>query len=387
MLFRMMLTVISVCFVLFSTLPFVQAAEPPVRKAPKIVAIATGAGHSLVLDDQGNMWGWGDSYSGQVGNWTDPEKGWDEEPWHILRPLKAKHRVDGTVSLSAGMNYSAALTTEGNVAMWGNNGNLALGFWSIEDDIIAVPEKVQGITDVKQVVASYGRTTVRKKDGTVWVWGGRVWGEQLSDVGSTEAEHQEFIKKRDEYQEALTAWGEQAKYEYLLQVKGIDEVVSIVDGFAHTLALKEDGTVWSWGQESHGQLGNGTTKHNLLPTKVKGLENVTVIAAGFSLHNLAVKKDGTVWAWGRNTQGRLGLGTNTMENMVPAKVVGLTDVIAISSGYHHVLALKKDGTVWSWGLNESGQIGDGTQTRYGKSPETSDYHDKKVPVKVEFVNR
>lgn len=85
--------------------------------------------------------------------------------------------------------------------------------------------------------------------------------------------------------------------------------------------------------ESRGQLGTGSIKHNLLLTKVKGLENVTAIAAGFSLHNLAVKKDGTVW---------------------------------------------------SWGVNESGQIGDGTQTRYGTSPETSDYHDKKVPVKVEF---
>lgn len=102
--------------------------------------------------------------------------------------------------------------------------------------------------------------------------------------------------------------------------------------------------------------------------------------------SFAIKRDGTVWAWGRNTQGRLGLGTNTMENMFPAQVVGLTDVIAISSGFHHVLALKKDGTVWAWGVNESGQIGDGTQTMYGKTSETSDYHDKIIPVKVEFRN-
>ncbi|GEC93678.1 RCC1 domain-containing protein [Brevibacillus brevis] len=431
-MFRLMLVMVSVCFALFSTFLSVQAAEAPGKKTPKIVAIATGAGHSLVLDDQGDIWGWGDSYYGQVGNWADLEgKG---EEWHILRPTKAKHRVDGAVSLSAGINFSTALTKEGDVFSWGSNQNLALGFLPIELETNPIPEKLKEISDVKQVVASYARTTVRKSDGTVWVWGSRVWGQQLDDPGTTQESYKEFEKRLAEYRAALSTWGEKSMYEYIVQVKGVDRVVSIADGFSHTLALKEDGTVWSWGQESRGQLGNGSTNHNLLPTKVKGLENVTAIAAGFSLHNLAVKKDGTVWAWGnnnygqlgdgtktnrflpvqvkgltdvvsvavgneqsfaikkdgsvwawgRNTQGRLGLGTNTMENMIPAKVVGLTDVIAISSGYHHVLALKKDGTVWSWGVNESGQIGDGTQTRYGTSPETSDYHDKKVPVKVEF---
>lgn len=157
-MFRLLLAIVSVCFALFSTFLSVQAAETPGKKTPKIVAIATGAGHSLVLEDQGDIWGWGDSYYGQVGNWADLEgKG---EEWHILRPAKAKHRVDGAV-------FS-----------WGSNQNLALGFLPIELETNPIPKKLKEISDVKQVVASYARTTVGKSDGTVWVWGSRVWGQQ-----------------------------------------------------------------------------------------------------------------------------------------------------------------------------------------------------------------
>jgi len=135
----------------------------------------------------------------------------------------------------------------------------------------------------------------------------------------------------------------------------------VCGGFSHTLALKSDGTVWSWGANRFGQLGDGTVidRHN--PVQVKGpggvgnLTDVKAIAAG-GYHSIAVKSDGTVWVWGYNICGQLGNGTTTSSS-VPVQVTGLTNVKAISAGLHFSLALKTDGTVWAWGDNRKGQLG------------------------------
>ena len=116
------------------------------------------------------------------------------------------------------------------------------------------------------------------------------------------------------------------------------------------LAVKKDGTVWAWGDNYFGQLGDGTTQRRDTPVKVSGLAGVAAVAAG-SGHSLAVKKDGTVWAWGSNVSGELGDGT-TQNRRTPVPVSGLTDVVAVAAGYHHSLALKSDGSVWMWGYNE-----------------------------------
>ncbi|RKG50096.1 kelch-like protein [Corallococcus sp. AB011P] len=131
-------------------------------------------------------------------------------------------------------------------------------------------------------------------------------------------------------------------------------------GSGHTLALKQDGTVWAWGSNGQGQLGDGTGADRLTPVQVQGLTGVAAFAAG-SLHSLAVKQDGTVWAWGTNN-GQLGDGTTT-QRLTPVQVQGLTGVAALAAGIHHTLALKQDGTVWAWGYNGQGQLGDGTITQ------------------------
>jgi alpha-tubulin suppressor-like RCC1 family protein len=132
------------------------------------------------------------------------------------------------------------------------------------------------------------------------------------------------------------------------------------NGFDFSLALKNDGTVWAWGYNQYGQLGDGTKTDKYIPVEVTGLTNIVAIAAGCN-HGVALKDDGTVWVWGPNTFGTLGDGTTT-ERTTAVQVSGLTDVIAITAGYLHTVALKKDGTVWAWGLNYTGQLGDGTVT-------------------------
>ncbi len=122
-------------------------------------------------------------------------------------------------------------------------------------------------------------------------------------------------------------------------------------GFNHTLLLKSDGTVWAWGNNTYGQLGNGTTTSSSMPVQVVGLNGVTSIAASAgSDHSVAVKSDGTVWAWGNNTFGQLGNGTR-ISSTVPVQVVGLDSAISVTAPATQTLALKSDGTVWAWGKN------------------------------------
>lgn len=169
---------------------------------------------------------------------------------------------------------------------------------------------------------------------------------------------------------AVNAGGESAA---TAEVSAIPLVsVAIVAGAYHTVVLKGDGTVWTWGYNQFGELGDGTTVKKSTSVQVLGaggvgtLTGVTAIAADY-LYTVALKGDGTVWAWGVNDCGQLGDGTNvsrtTSVQVLGAGGVGfLTGVTAITIGAYHAVALKNDGTVWTWGRNNYEQLGDGTTT-------------------------
>lgn len=140
--------------------------------------------------------------------------------------------------------------------------------------------------------------------------------------------------------------------------------VAVSAGDQHSLAVKADGTVWAWGNNGQGQLGDGTITDKYHPVQVAGLTGFSDVSAGFS-HSLALKSDGTVWAWGSNYSGALGTG-DTTDSTLPIQVKDpgdptgfLTGVIAVSTGRKLSVALKNDGTVWTWGVNSNGQLGDG----------------------------
>lgn len=153
-----------------------------------------------------------------------------------------------------------------------------------------------------------------------------------------------------------------------IEIISDEKVIQVASGVNFYLALKSDGTVWAWGSNQDGQLGNGTIDKDLyysyykIPSKVVNLDGVISIAAS-SFSAVALKKDGTVWTWGNNVSGQLGNGT--FENSgIPVQVITssgapLTDIVSISttSGAGGVMALKKDGTVWSWGFNYYGDLG------------------------------
>ena len=175
-----------------------------------------------------------------------------------------------------------------------------------------------------------GHTVAIKKDGTLWAWGSSRLGDGTVI-----------------FKNIPTQIGTASNWQ------------SIAAGREHTIALKLDGTLWSWGNNSMGQLGNGTFIDNYTPTQFGSATNWKSIAAG-GHSSFAIKADGTLWAWGNNEfPGMLGDGTWINKN-TPIQIGTDTNWQSVDSGYSHTVAIKKDGTLWAWGDNYNGQCGDGT---------------------------
>ena len=139
-------------------------------------------------------------------------------------------------------------------------------------------------------------------------------------------------------------------------VKVMDDVLSVSAGYYHTMAIKTDGSLWAWGDNFYEQLGNGTTTHSDSPVKI--MDDVLSVSAG-RYSTIVIKSDNSLWAWGYNLNGELGDGTTTHRDL-PVKI--MDDVAFASIGYCHTTAIKTDGSLWAWGDNQVGQLGDGTTT-------------------------
>jgi alpha-tubulin suppressor-like RCC1 family protein len=190
------------------------------------------------------------------------------------------------------------------------------------------------VDNVKMAVAGRGYTAVLKNDGTVWAWG-------ENDLGMT-----------GDSSKANTLWPS--------QVQGLSDIVKIDAGMDHTLALRSDGTVWAWGDGKENILCNGqgytSTVFVNVPVQVGNLPKVTDIQAA-DFCSLALGSDGNVYVWGSNGDGQYG---NSVDLWTPAttpqKVPGLGDVASITAGLGHCVAVKKDGSVWAWGRNQEDQV-------------------------------
>jgi alpha-tubulin suppressor-like RCC1 family protein len=223
----------------------------------------------------------------------------------------------------AATNNSAIVKSNGTLWIWGNNTEGTLG----QGDTIhrSSPMQVGALTNWKTsgtaVAISDSNCYAVKADGTLWSWGGRSFGS-IGD-GTT-------IAKSSPVQiGALTTWS---------SVAAANNVGA---------AIQTNGTLWMWGYNYYGRLGNGTTVHRSSPTQVGALTNWASVAVSPFAATLAVKTDGTLWAWGRNYYGQHGLG-NTINRSSPIQVGALTNWSKVDL-YIGVVATKIDGTLWEWG--------------------------------------
>ncbi|MCD1260078.1 S8 family serine peptidase [Paenibacillus athensensis] len=287
--------------------------------------LSGGDAHTLQLKADGTVWSWGDNLYGQLGDGTTTAK---------TRPAQIPN-LTSIVAISAGNYHSIALKNDGTVWSWGYNttGNLGDGTTTNRK----TPVMVSGLTNVIAIAASGSHNLALKSDGTLWSWGSNSNG-QLG-IGASSG-----------YRVVPT------------QITTLSGVAKIAAGSLHSLAVMNDGTVKVWGDGSYGQLGRGSTSSSSTPVTVTGLSGIVSITAG-SYHSVALKNDSTVWTWGQNTYGQLGNGTGVSSSVLPVQAT-LTGISKIESGALHTLALKNDGTVWAWGYGASGQVGNGTSGYY-----------------------
>jgi len=301
-----------------------------------------------------------------------------------------------SVPVGAQVQTTAVTTSPGVVRGWGSNGNKQIGFTSTTlctstDPVVCkTPYSSVSLFGVTQVAAGKFHTLFLRADGTVWAVGNDSQGQLGNPSSSADQQTPVQVLGLPEIVAVAAGpyhslaldkggtawqWGQGAPLGEVTKVTNLPDVVAIAAGgdntFGawHSLALRDNGTVFAWGTNGSGQLGNGTNNDAPSPVEVTGLIGATAIAAGRG-HSLALLNDGTVKAWGENEYGQLGDGTTTDSN-VAVSVTGLSGVTAIAAGgsdswappspnASFSMAQKNDGTVWTWGANYAGQLGNNT---------------------------
>lgn len=337
----------------------------------------------------GAIWAWGENHHGQLGS-------------GVLEPQVRPALVDlpNVKKVVAGTECALALQTDGTVWSWGFNDFGKLGDGTEQDR--AAPVRLASLPGAVDLAAGARTSYALMSDGTVRAWGGNPFHElgvgAESDRITPRSQSDGFAVRAMNDAEVGTpapavvsrlsniqsisaggsrafaldsagtvwAWGDNQRgrlgdgstYEHLtpVPIRGLPRIVAIAAAETAAFALDGSGRVWAWGDNQSGQLGDGTQEDRYTPVMTTGLNSIKSIAAGHS-SAFALGSDGKVWAWGRNRQGQLGIGTQD-DAAVPTVVAGLSNVISLAAGWAAAYAVIDDGSVWAWGDNGSGQLGD-----------------------------
>jgi alpha-tubulin suppressor-like RCC1 family protein len=287
--------------------------------------------NTLAIKPNGTLWGWGLNDYGQLGlgnrtNYSSPKQIGALTTW---------------LSVTCGYLTGFAIKTDGTLWSWGGDPNSygVLGLGNTTQ--YSSPKQVGSLTNWSSVVSGSRATIAVKTDGTLWSWGNAYFGSL--GLGNT------------------------TQYNSPKQVGALTNWLKVSCGYANMFAIKNDGTLWAWGDNIAGQLGLGNTTYSFSsPQQVGALTNWSSLSTGTGGNrgfSLSTKTDGTLWSWGPNTNGRLGLG-NTTAYSSPKQIGALTTWSFVSAGSFASFASKTDGTLWSWGRNDFGQLGLGNTTNY-----------------------
>ena len=282
-------------------------------------SVAAGADYTVAIRADGTLWAWGNDFPGQPGG--------------TPRAVPVRIGTDANwAAVAAGGSHAAAVKTDGTLWAWGTNENGELGDGTLGWRY--APVQVGVDTRWASVAAGASHTVAVKIDGTLWAWGDDTFGELGHGTASDARGLVPGQVGTDTHWSTVAAGGD------------------------FTVAVRTDGTLWAWGRNDVGQVGDGTTAARSAPVRVGGDTSWASVAAGAS-HSVAVKTDGTLWAWGHNSEGELGDGSG-IDRWAPVQVGTGTHWASSASGDQYTMAIETDGTLWAWGANGCGQLGDGT---------------------------
>lgn len=277
---------------------------------------------SVVQPGDGALWVWGNNGAGQLGTGLDENS---------LTPTQLG--TEEWREVAAGAEHTIAIREDGSLWSWGQNADGQLG----RNDFVSdpLPGRVGNATDWKAVAAGIGHTLALKENGDLYVWGDNVNG-QLGNGSSSDRSTPLRLNA--------------------------GPFAAIAAGHNHSLAVDVDGKLWAWGSNLSGQLGTGGSfgpTEQRTPVQIGTAADWSAVAAGQE-HSLGLRENGALYAWGRNLEGQLGIGSWGGPQKSPRRVGSSTTWGKVACGAQHSLALQENGTLWSWGANFSGQLGHGT---------------------------
>ncbi|HEX8181559.1 MAG TPA: S8 family serine peptidase, partial [Pyrinomonadaceae bacterium] len=323
-----------------------QYTTPVQLGLTNVASVALSNGHTLVARQDGTVWAAGYNGYGQLGDGTSGNER------HTFAQVQ---NLAGVVAVAAGDFHSVALKADGTVWTWG--ASYALGANTSTNAVQPVQVAINNVTAIS---ARDGHVLALKADGTLWAWGANDNG-QLGDTTTT-------LRLVPVQVANLTGVARFA-------------AAGATGSSGFSIAVKSDGTVWTWGDDFSSQLGYGNPDFTPHPNPAQvPLITGASAAAGGSGHTLALKADGTVWTWGANGAGQLGRTTNGGPSVTPTQVPNLAGITAVAAGNQHSVALKNDGTVVTWGDNGFGQLGDGSTTQRGTPVRVSGLGTVSAPV-------
>jgi alpha-tubulin suppressor-like RCC1 family protein len=285
-----------------------------------------------VLLEAGTVQCWGNNSYGQIGS---------EDVSESATPIDVPGLSEVT-SIGVGYYHSCAVLVGGAVKCWGYNYNGQLGNDTTSDlDPNPVPVDVVGLDNAVAIVGGWVHTCALISDGTVRCWGGNDYG-QIGDNSIAER-HVPTV------------------------VIDINTAEAIAGAGYHTCVVLSGGGISCWGLNSQGQLGTGSTQNGYLPQAVTDMSDAVAVAAG-THHSCAVRSDGSVACWGSNNTGQLGDGSTETRRELPSAVSGVTTASSVVAGSQHTCALLGDSSVWCWGDNIEGQLGIGTTSLESRVP-------------------